>query len=189
MNLEELIPKHEKREKIYKRFYELFKTNSELNSEIIQKKALNLEIAIFNYSIKFYRNNLQDINTNYWNILFETVYYNRCKTIYSNLNPNSVIKNETLIDDFLTNKFTEHQLAHFTPEELFYTKFHKLQTEYDLYPKELERINPEDIPDSVYKCKNCNSYKTSYYTQQCRSADEPESVFVKCLLCGKQWKF
>jgi transcription elongation factor S-II len=34
----------------------------------------------------------------------------------------------------------------------------------------------------------CRSKRCTYYTLQVRSADEPESVFVSCLDCGKNFR-
>jgi DNA-directed RNA polymerase subunit M/transcription elongation factor TFIIS len=42
--------------------------------------------------------------------------------------------------------------------------------------------------DGLFKCGKCRSMKTSYYQMQTRSADEPMTVFVSCLNCGKNWK-
>lgn len=45
-----------------------------------------------------------------------------------------------------------------------------------------------DAPDGAYECRRCKSRKTVYTTMQIRSADEPETVYVHCLNCGKNWK-
>ena len=39
-----------------------------------------------------------------------------------------------------------------------------------------------------FKCAKCKSLKTTYYQLQTRSADEPMTVYVSCLNCGKRWK-
>jgi transcription elongation factor S-II len=40
----------------------------------------------------------------------------------------------------------------------------------------------------MYTCKKCKSKKCTYYEMQTRSADEPATIFVTCLDCGKHWK-
>jgi len=40
----------------------------------------------------------------------------------------------------------------------------------------------------MYTCKKCRSKKCTYYEMQTRSADEPATVFVTCLDCGKRWR-
>jgi len=42
--------------------------------------------------------------------------------------------------------------------------------------------------DGFFKCGRCKSVKTTYYQMQTRSADEPMTVFVSCLNCGRNWK-
>lgn len=39
-----------------------------------------------------------------------------------------------------------------------------------------------------FTCAKCKSIKTTYYQLQTRSADEPMTVYVSCLNCGKRWK-
>ena len=41
----------------------------------------------------------------------------------------------------------------------------------------------------MYKCGVCKKNKTSYYSLQTRSCDEPMTTFVKCLMCGNKWKY
>jgi DNA-directed RNA polymerase subunit M/transcription elongation factor TFIIS len=38
---------------------------------------------------------------------------------------------------------------------------------------------------SVLKCDSCGSFRTTYVTMQTRSADEPETIYMKCFNCGK----
>ena len=37
-------------------------------------------------------------------------------------------------------------------------------------------------------CFKCKKRKCSYYQMQTRSADEPMTTFVTCLLCGNNWQ-
>jgi transcription elongation factor S-II len=41
---------------------------------------------------------------------------------------------------------------------------------------------------SLFTCGRCKSTKTTSTQKQTRSADEPMTVFVLCLNCGKRWK-
>ena len=43
-------------------------------------------------------------------------------------------------------------------------------------------------PDGAYTCRGCKSKKTQYTCMQTRSADEPMTIFVACLKCGRRWK-
>jgi transcription elongation factor S-II len=40
----------------------------------------------------------------------------------------------------------------------------------------------------MFTCKKCRSKECTYYELQTRSADEPATIFVTCLTCGKNWK-
>jgi DNA-directed RNA polymerase subunit M/transcription elongation factor TFIIS len=40
----------------------------------------------------------------------------------------------------------------------------------------------------MFTCKKCKSKRTTYYELQTRSADEPATIFVTCLDCGKMSK-
>jgi transcription elongation factor S-II len=41
---------------------------------------------------------------------------------------------------------------------------------------------------SLFTCSRCKSIKTTSTQKQTRSADEPMTVFVLCLNCGKRWR-
>ena len=40
----------------------------------------------------------------------------------------------------------------------------------------------------AFTCRQCKSNKCSYYQMQTRSADEPMTTFVSCIMCGARWK-
>ena len=49
-------------------------------------------------------------------------------------------------------------------------------------------IKDELLQASLFTCGRCKSIKTTSTQKQTRSADEPMTVFVFCLNCGKRWK-
>lgn len=49
-------------------------------------------------------------------------------------------------------------------------------------------IKGELLSASLFTCGRCKSTKTTSTQKQTRSADEPMTVFVLCMNCGKRWK-
>ncbi|KAI8087286.1 transcription elongation factor S-II, partial [Thamnidium elegans] len=41
----------------------------------------------------------------------------------------------------------------------------------------------------MFKCGKCGGRKCTYFQMQTRSADEPMTTFVTCVICGNHWKF
>ncbi|CAO3687241.1 unnamed protein product [Umbelopsis vinacea] len=41
----------------------------------------------------------------------------------------------------------------------------------------------------MFMCGKCKGRKTTYFQMQTRSADEPMTTFVTCVICGNRWKF
>jgi transcription elongation factor S-II len=40
----------------------------------------------------------------------------------------------------------------------------------------------------MFTCRKCRSKRCTYYEMQTRSADEPSTIFITCLNCGKNWR-
>ena len=186
LKYDDFIPKHPKRKKIYIKFYDLlvfqynrFKLEKFLNAENkeishkynfsndeLQKIALNIEKSIFNYT-------LADNNTQDWNHIFQTYYINSCVRVYSNLNPDSHLKNINLIHRLFYGEFKPEELACFDAEKRFPERYNEIMTEYIAsLPKYAEK---QEEPDGIHKCIYCASqkkeaYKTTYYQLQTRSA-------------------
>jgi DNA-directed RNA polymerase subunit M/transcription elongation factor TFIIS len=175
------IPKHPYREKMYNKFLSLLqKLNSgaDLTETELQKMALNIERGCFNQTLSQSSLNQRES----WNTAFQTKYAAKVVRIYTNLNPDSYLKNKDLYKRLFRKDFTEFELVDFTPEQMFPERFIQIQKEYDdLQPKFTKK---EEVPDGVFTCGRCKSKKTTYYQLQTRSA---EHIGHKSILPVTYW--
>lgn len=181
---DKFIPIHPFRESIYHKFLKLLEKNNiepyNFSKIELQKFALNIERGIFNYTIN-------QCSIKEWNYMFKYIYTTKAVKIYSNLNTDNYIKNTELIHRLFTREFTEFDLAYFTSEQIFPSKYNN---NMKLYNETLNKIAPkkEITNDGVHFCRKCRTYKTTYYQLQTRSADEPMTTFIECA-CGNKWKY
>jgi DNA-directed RNA polymerase subunit M/transcription elongation factor TFIIS len=164
-------------------FYNMIKENPRINLTKVEIK--NLEIAIFNWSIDFA--NGRHIIRNWEHSQFRMVYLNKCMTIISNLDNNGYAKNKTLYSRVKSGEISITQLPYLQPNQLNpenWTDIMEAIHKKDKASKTEANISYTD----QFKCGRCKQRKTTYYTQQTRSADEPETIFIRCVNCGKQWK-
>ncbi len=76
------------------------------------------------------------------------------------------------------------------PEQLWFDGPHAKTIEEKIHKDLRKDFLKKEIQDQdgIFKCDRCKSMKTTYYQMQTRSADEPMTVFVSCVSCGKNWK-
>jgi len=144
----------------------------------------NLERCVFNYSLQ------KSIERNIiptWNIVFKNIYLNKVISLYSNISKNNYINNKRLITRIKKREFTPEQLVNMTPQELFPEHWKELIDEKYRRDKILYETKKEAMTDQ-FKCSKCHSRETCYFEMQTRSADEPMTIFITCLNCGKRWK-
>jgi transcription elongation factor S-II len=147
---------------------------AEKNTRIV----LNLEIGIFNYAIK--EANIKKIVKSWQNISFCHIYIDRLRSIYFNLKPEIIIQ-------IIHKEIKPQEVAFMTHQEFDATKWK------ELIDKKMKRDDSKfnakiESSTSLFTCKKCNSKKCTYYELQIRSADEPATLFITCLDCGKHWK-
>ena len=196
--LDNFIPKHPNRKRVYERFYKLIDENAKIRSEEnvketslskdeIKKIALNIERGIFNHSLTLYK---ITVTNETWNDIFKNVYINRAILVYNNLNPESFLKNKDLLTKLFYKQCTEFEIASFSPDLIFPERWNELQKSIQKDDEDIiYTINIEDRPDGLFKCGKCNIYKTEYNERQTRSADEPTTKFCYCYKCGNRWRF
>jgi len=144
--------------------------------------VLNLEKGIFNESIK----NCQKHNSplKWSNPFFKNYYFKIARKILANI---SYTPNATEVKEKIKNElFKADEVATMTHEQLYPELWSNLKLK--IMSQLLQKSN-EEIPDGMFKCKKCKSYKTTYYQMQTRSADEPMTTYVTCLNCNNRFKF
>lgn len=152
----------------------------EIENIIIDKKfALNLEKAIFNYTIN--ESNNRKILKKWKNTQFVLIYIDHLRTIMNN------IKNTYILEKINNNTITPHVLSFMTHQEMQPERWNKLIQEKIKRDKSKYEVNMDAATDT-FTCRKCKQNKCSYYQMQTRSADEPMTTFVSCLSCGNRWK-
>ena len=142
--------------------------------------ALNLEVGVFNYTIK--ESSMKKIVKKWENPAFVRIYMDRLKTVFTNLNTNAELVQHLISGEIspATFAFMNHQ--EFNPErwnDLISIKQKRDASKYD------KKIGAST---DMFTCKKCHKKNCTYYEMQTRSADEPATIFVTCLDCGKHWK-
>ena len=159
-----------------------FRTNIRVKLQPIvtdEKLATNLEKGIYNFAIKEANN--RKIIKKWENPHFAQLYLDRLRSIYINL------KNEALLDHLKNGEISPQSLAFMTHQEMNPDRWRIL---IDQKMKRDANKFTDNIRAStdMFTCKKCKSKRTTYYELQTRSADEPATIFVTCLDCGKMSK-
>ena len=142
--------------------------------------AENLEKGVFNFAIK--ESSAKQIIKKWQNPLFCEIYSARMKSVIINLK-----KNHALIDSLKSGEITPDQFAFMTHLEMNPEQW-KDRIEKKIKRDRLKFTNSVEASTDMFSCSRCKSKKCTYYEMQTRSADEPTTVFVTCLNCGKNWK-
>ena len=165
-------------------------TNSSLFRDNIRKKihglldinetdASNLEKGIFNYAIK--EATIKKIVKKWENPHFVSLYKDRLRSIYMNL------KNDHFRKMIENNEIEIKQVAFMTHHEFNPERWRKMIEKK--MKKDASKVNDNiQASTDMYTCKKCKSKRCTYYEMQTRSADEPATIFVTCLDCGKHWR-
>jgi transcription elongation factor S-II len=141
--------------------------------------SINLEKGIYNYSIK--EANLKKIIKKWDNPYFAQIYVDRLRSIYFNL------KNEELIEQLKSNEITVQSLAFMSHQEMNPARWKQLIEQKTKRDANKFTTTVKASTD-MFTCKKCRSKNCSYVEVQLRSADEPATIFITCLDCGKQGK-
>lgn len=141
--------------------------------------ALNIEKGIYNYAVTISKK--KNIVRKWDNKVFIMLYVNRLRMIIANLKDNKVI------EKIKNKKISMKELSIITHQEINPEKWKKLIERKIKRDESLTSVNLSAATDE-FKCYKCKKRKCTYYQLQTRSADEPMTTFVTCLVCGNRWK-
>lgn len=141
--------------------------------------ATNLEKGVFNFAIK--EATIKKEVKKWENPWFVQLYTDRLRTIYINL------KTPQVLEQLQSGELKPQIYAFMTHQEMNPDRWKDLIEKKSLLDK--NKYNTKLVARTdMFTCGKCKSKKCTYYTMQTRSADEPETIFITCLDCGKNWK-
>ena len=174
----------EKEKEDYSRLAEnLVKDYSALSENLVKdysRLAENLEKGVFNFAIK--EATAKQIIKKWQNPLFCEIYSARMKSVLTNLK-----KNTALLESIQSGEVSPESFAFMTHLEMNPEQW-KDRIEKKIKRDRLKFTSSVEASTDMFSCSRCKSKKCTYYEMQTRSADEPTTVFVSCLNCGKNWK-
>jgi transcription elongation factor S-II len=123
-----------------------------------------------------------------WSIkLFEQVYLSNLRKITSNLYSESYVKNTELIQKYKNKEITFKDISEMNHYSLFESKWkERIEHQKNIEKRQLE--GNKSMATDQFLCTRCFKRECTYYEMQTRSADEPMTIFINCLNCGKNWR-
>lgn len=113
-------------------------------------------------------------------------YEQKAQQILLNLDPQSYVKNTYLCANILNGTVAPQGVVKLTPQELFPAHWKDVIAKNDLQRQKEQALKPATT--DMFQCPKCKKRETTYYEQQTRGADEPMTIFISCVCCGKQWR-
>jgi len=105
----------------------------------------------------------------------------------TNLDPTSYVKNTELLGSVLSKTISIEEVPFLPMTELFPEKW-KAMVEHQVKQEKQTLEGDKDMATDMFKCTRCGKRQCTYYELQTRSADEPMTIFIRCISCGKQWR-
>lgn len=159
---------------------------TELMSTLLSEEEIkNLEVAIFLSTL--HAAEKRHISKVWTYPLFTQLYSSIARTVVGNLNPNTYIQNKNLFKRFEDGELSLEEIASFGHTDL-YPEIWKdsLIRQFEREKRQLE--GNRSMATDQFLCKGCKKRECTYYELQTRSADEPMTIFIQCLNCGKRWR-
>ena len=141
--------------------------------------AVNLEKGVFNYALQ--EAGRKKIVKKWENPQFVIIYVDRLRSVYMNL------KNETFLKRVQLGEIDSKKVGSMTHQDYHPEKW-RLMIEKKMKRDASKYSDNIQATTNMYTCRKCKSTRCTHYEMQTRSADEPATIFVTCLDCGKHWR-
>ena len=145
----------------------------------------DLERGIYNWTIDYATK--RHLIKNWKNSMFTKIYLEKARSVISNLDPNSYIKNTRFIERLKEKEFLPHEVCFMKSENIFPERWQNTITQY-LKKFEYAYEDKKQATTDQFKCSKCKKRECTYYCMLTRSGDEPETIFIRCVNCGHQFR-
>jgi DNA-directed RNA polymerase subunit M/transcription elongation factor TFIIS len=151
--------------------------------KLTKKRATQEEEGIYDYTILMAER--LTLPKKFTNRRFKCIYFNKQKSIYTNLLSTSYVDNPNL-KKRLKKQIKPGELATMSPQELYPEHWKVLLDEKTRRHKMQFEVRKEMATD-MFQCGRCKKWETTYYELQTRSGDESMTCFITCVNCNKKW--
>ena len=121
------------------------------------------------------------------NMMFKDIYNMIQLSIAHNIHPKSPVSNPRLLTRVNDGELKLYEIAYLTPNEMYPENWQDLADRQLIREQKLLEGDKGRATDK-FKCHRCGKRECTYYEMQTRSADEPMTIFISCLNCGKRWR-
>lgn len=156
-----------------------------LENKFSQDDIKLLEKSIFEAAYHYAQKNY--IARSWKSPVFIEIYRQIIRSVVSNIHPDSPVKNPRLLNRVLEGEFKLHEIPSMSPYDMYPEKWFSLKDKLLQREQKILEGNKSRATDQ-FKCRRCNKRECTYYELQTRSADEPMTIFITCLNCGKEWR-
>jgi len=182
---EEDIPESEYEITVPQRIKVLSALTSLFHDMLSPLNILQLECSIYNGAIKQAR--LRGSIRSWTYPLFVHIYSIQAKHIAANFHPGAYVGNKELFERYKNKEVTFADLAKMDIYELLPSRW-KDQFESQQVREKRQLEGNRSMATDIFLCTKCWKRECTYYEMQTRSADEPMTIFITCLNCGKHWR-
>jgi transcription elongation factor S-II len=159
--------------------------DSRLGEHLTEEQRTALERGIYNTALAEAKDH--GVRRHWDNPEFVAVYKTIARRTVANVDPAAYVGNARLLERLKEGEFTADAIAAMTHRELYPEHWQELADEQLKRETTMLEGSNEEGSD-MFKCKRCGKSRTRYWEMQTRSADEPMTIFIRCLNCGKEWR-
>lgn len=160
----------------------------EENKEFKQKNKeeqdhiiINIELSCYNSTIK--KSNELLIYINWNNSKFTYLYQLFCNKITKNIDTNSEVNDNYLINKIINNDINVLNIAELTSDELCPIKSDNIKQ--NLLIRNNQKLSYKT--STLYTCKNCSKRSVIIREFQSKSLDEGSNLSLTCTFCNYHW--
>jgi DNA-directed RNA polymerase subunit M/transcription elongation factor TFIIS len=158
--------------------------HSTFHTYLSKDQQEELEQLLYSHSLDVAQK--QEIRANWSLTAYRDIYLSEARRVIGNLNPVSYVGNKDLIKHFLAGELTLAQIVHYNYYELYPSHWKHL-VDHQAKKEKIQLEGDFSRATDRWQCNSCKQRKCTYYELQTRSADEPMTIFIHCLNCGKRW--
>jgi len=155
-----------------------------LFTELTDAEVLEFENIIL--STAFDTAKKEEIRKAWSSPLFLDIYLATARRIVGNLQPNTYVQNKYLWERYNNKEITLEQIAKQNYYELCPGNW-QIMLDRQAKQEQIQLEGDFSRATDKWMCNGCKMRKCTYYELQTRSADEPMTIFIQCLNCGKRW--